>query len=372
MPDSSDLLDTSKILAQVGNAAFNNKPQAAAETQSLDQLLAAASRGDPGVLMKQFGDLLDTHGTSDSDSTRNETGEFTFHYLENARFQMYTQSGLQSKLSKWGFADSMLVGKWRYEENCNSQEDLENLIQSFFKSASNRGVLNGLGIHILDPKNIFVDYEEMSTVETSMALFERLEDCEVGAVTESGHIKGRLDEYVGDHIINTVLKEVLLMEESDLYDTYTAKERKEFIFRIFKHLVIGGAVNQYDDNITDYLKATKAIYRDLVSAKKRDSDGEVEVTSLIFEVKGLDGEPGGDGNTNQSKKGSESTKSGTFDIEAERKEIEMQRVMRAAGRNMASGGLFKHENETNFCYLVIDKLMRHVTMWRYNYNGHWG
>ena len=38
--------------------------------------------------------------------------------------------------------------------------------------------------------------------------------------------------------------QVLLQEESDNYDAYTSGERQEFLFRLFKHLALGGPVNQ--------------------------------------------------------------------------------------------------------------------------------
>ena len=54
------------------------------------------------------------------------------------------------------------------------------------------------------------------------------------------------------------------MEDSDNYDIYSTKERNEFIFRLFKHLAIGGVICQYEDTIQPYIEATKAIYKDLV------------------------------------------------------------------------------------------------------------
>ena len=54
------------------------------------------------------------------------------------------------------------------------------------------------------------------------------------------------------------------MEDSDNYDIYSTKERNEFIFRLFKHLCIGGVVCQYEDSIQSYIDVTKSIYKELV------------------------------------------------------------------------------------------------------------
>merc|ERR1711964_616293 len=57
------------------------------------------------------------------------------------------------------------------------------------------------------------------------------------------------------------------MEESELYTAFSDQERKELLFRIFSHMVFGGASNQYEDHVEEYFKATKAIYKDLLSVR---------------------------------------------------------------------------------------------------------
>jgi len=54
------------------------------------------------------------------------------------------------------------------------------------------------------------------------------------------------------------------MQDSDNYDMFTEEERSEFLFRVFRHLCLGGAVCQFEDTIQPYLDATKAVYKDLV------------------------------------------------------------------------------------------------------------
>lgn len=80
--------------------------------------------------------------------------------------------------------------------------------------------------------------------------------------------------------------QILLQEDSDHYDTYTSADRSEFIFRLFKHLVLGGPVNQvwpicstvfstlmcslvlcvqYEDAIQPYLDIAKLLYKELLT-----------------------------------------------------------------------------------------------------------
>ena len=57
---------------------------------------------------------------------------------------------------------------------------------------------------------------------------------------------------------------MLLVEDSDHYDTFTDSERDEFLFLIFRHLCLGGALCQYEDSLEPYLEYTKMIYKDLL------------------------------------------------------------------------------------------------------------
>ena len=58
--------------------------------------------------------------------------------------------------------------------------------------------------------------------------------------------------------------QMLLLEDSDHYDGYSDSEREEFLFRLFKHVCLGGAVCQYEDTVQPYLDVTKSLYKDLV------------------------------------------------------------------------------------------------------------
>ena len=60
---------------------------------------------------------------------------------------------------------------------------------------------------------------------------------------------------------------MLLMEDSDNYDAYSTEERDEFLFQLFKHICLGGAICQYEDTLQPYLDATKMIYKDIVRYK---------------------------------------------------------------------------------------------------------
>ena len=118
--------------------------------------------------------------------------------------------------------------------------------------------------------------EEVPCTVLNMQFFDRLWKC--GVVRESGHIIKCFDEPYGDFVISDKLREVkkgsdvsmiilpldlspslpfthppslslslsqcLISEESELYSVFSEDERKEFIFKLFRHLQLGGRVNQ--------------------------------------------------------------------------------------------------------------------------------
>ena len=57
---------------------------------------------------------------------------------------------------------------------------------------------------------------------------------------------------------------MLLDDDCPEYNLYVNDEREEFIFRIFRMLVLGGILCQYEDILDPYLDVTKVIYKDLI------------------------------------------------------------------------------------------------------------
>merc|ERR1719183_1385981 len=162
----------------------------------------------------------------------------------------------------------------------------------------------------------------LSTQAVSMSFLNKFEDC--GAISHTGHIRGRLEEdFEGVPIVNLV-REAILLEESDLYDSFSDKDRKEFLFHIFKHIMFGGASNQWEDHVEDYFKVTKDVYKDLLTVQRSDT-GDVEVLSTVASIVHL-----GEG-----------------------------------------GLLYPKENILNFCYVIFDPLMRHVKVWYFSYRPFW-
>lgn len=247
---------------------------------------------------------------------------FKFHHLPDATYNSLGNANVQPLLDKWGFGPDMCMCTFRVEQHVGP-DSMQAMLEAFFRDREVVGVLHAqTGLRVISADKVRVHWGKMATQVVSMSFFNKFEEC--GAIGHSGHIKGRIEEdFEGVPILN-LIREVILMEESEMYDAFTEKERKEFLFRIFSHLVFGGASNQYEDHVEDYFKVTKEVYKDLLTVRRNDA-GDTEVLSTVASVQSLD----------------------------------------------QGGKLFPKESPLNFMYLIHDPLTRHVKCWYFAYKPIW-
>ncbi|KAG8229175.1 hypothetical protein J437_LFUL009892 [Ladona fulva] len=151
-----------------------------------------------------------------------------------------------------------------------------------------------------------------------MDFFDRLK--EPGKlVTGKGRLKKNLGEQINGFEVWDELRRMLLDEESEYWDLYSPVERDEFIFQILFHLCLGGELCQYEDDLEPYLKATKLLYKDVISVSKDPETQHIVPTSLVFKAV-------------------------------------------AKTKNGQSYFPFDEDNPQNFCYLIIDPVKRVVTV----------
>ncbi|XP_067943837.1 cilia- and flagella-associated protein 300-like isoform X3 [Watersipora subatra] len=133
-----------------------------------------------------------------------------------------------------------------------------------------------------------VEIESIPCSTISMTMFDKLS--EKGVLQEGGYIRKCLEEYVENVCLADQLRNVLVNEDYEKYDIYSEEEREEFLFRLFSHLCIGGAVCQYEDMVGPYLTHTKHLYKDLISVQKEPGSSDLHVVSQIYKIKALDSE----------------------------------------------------------------------------------
>lgn len=67
---------------------------------------------------------------------------------------------------------------------------------------------------------------------------------------------------------------MLQEEESENYYAVGRAEREEFLFRLFKHLCLGGELCQYEDTVEPYMSTTRRIYKDLIRWEEAKHDSQ--------------------------------------------------------------------------------------------------
>lgn len=107
-----------------------------------------------------------------------------------------------------------------------------------------------------------IELEAIPCTILSMDFFDRIYENNI--TLPDGTIRKCFEEYVDDIVVADELRNMLLIEDSDKYTLYLENERDEFLFRMFRHLCIGGSLNQYEDNIEPYILMSKAVYKDLL------------------------------------------------------------------------------------------------------------
>lgn len=248
--------------------------------------------------------------------------EYKFHYLPDVKYSSCGSASVQPLLDKWGFSNDMMMCTFRVEQQVTSSS-MQSMLDAFFSDREVIKVLQQLTrIRIMSADKVRTRWQKMDTQAVSMSFLNKFE--EVGAISRNGHIAGRIEEdYEGVPITN-LIREAILMEESELYDAFSEKERKEFLLRIFQHLVFGGASNQWEDHVEEYFKVTKDVYKDLLTVRRNDA-GDVEVLSTVACIDSL-----GQG-----------------------------------------GCLFPKESLLNFCYVIYDPVVRHIRLWYFGYRPFW-
>ena len=77
----------------------------------------------------------------------------------------------------------------------------------------------------------------------------------------------------------------MLFEEDENYEELQQdKYQHEFIFKLFQFITLGGALNQFEQSITEYMEATKEMYKDLVCVAKDETTNEIRPMSMVFRI----------------------------------------------------------------------------------------
>eukprot|EP00820_Chromera_velia_P019011 Cvel_6993.t1-p1 / transcript=Cvel_6993.t1 / gene=Cvel_6993 / organism=Chromera_velia_CCMP2878 / gene_product=Uncharacterized protein C11orf70 homolog, putative / transcript_product=Uncharacterized protein C11orf70 homolog, putative / location=Cvel_scaffold356:1-2180(-) / protein_length=368 / sequence_SO=supercontig / SO=protein_coding / is_pseudo=false len=142
---------------------------------------------------------------------------FTFKYLNDVPFTPIHKKENQELLFKWGLQDDMKLVPFRYDQNFLPR-DAQTFLDDFFSDKEVRKYLQYLTGMYFGGERTTASFSRLTATKTTLKfLKEPLQTA--GIVGPSGHIRGRLHEdWEGIPIVDQ-LRECLLMEESELWDS---------------------------------------------------------------------------------------------------------------------------------------------------------
>ena len=115
-----------------------------------------------------------------------------------------------------------------------------------------------------------------------MSFWDKLK--EEGITGGDGYIRGCMPERYHGAESGSLLREMFMNEDSESYLCYDDEERSEFLFRVMQSLCIGGSMCQPETNMKAYLDNAKAVYKSMVSVRKKSSTNKLYIDSTVISV----------------------------------------------------------------------------------------
>ncbi|XP_074673102.1 cilia- and flagella-associated protein 300 isoform X1 [Strix aluco] len=214
---------------------------------------------------------------------------FVFRSLPQKTFSSLENRDTADRLLKWSMQGRITAQAFSFDQQFKPYQKDE-FVMAFFNDQNVNSSLKLLSASgqwtTLGSKVTKIEATVVPCTQISMSFFDRLYSG--GVVRETGDIVKCYDDYYDDILVSDELRKVLLLEDSDHYDLFSQLDRKEFLFCLFKHLCVGGALCQFEDVVGPYLETTKALYKDLVSVQKNPETKEIQIISTVFRVSAYD------------------------------------------------------------------------------------
>jgi hypothetical protein len=75
----------------------------------------------------------------------------------------------------------------------------------------------------------------------------------------------------------------MIFDEEAEFTTFTSEQKKEYLYQLFKVIVVGGAMCQAEENLEAWQDMTLKLYKDTISVQKK-SGGGVEVATKVYKI----------------------------------------------------------------------------------------
>ncbi|XP_044933417.1 cilia- and flagella-associated protein 300 isoform X4 [Mustela lutreola] len=233
-----------------------------------------------------------------------DLGGYYFRFLPQKTFQCLSTPETTSRLRQWSMLGRVAAQAFGFDQTFQAYRK-DDFVMAFFKDpdvipnlkllsdSSGQWITLGSSCSslVVTPSGPGTEVKKIEAInvpctQLSMSFFNRLYNENI--VRDSGHIVKCLDSFCDPFPVSDELRKVLLVEDSEKYGIFSQPDREEFLFCLFKHLCLGGALCQYEDVLPPYLQTTKLLYKDLVSVRKNPQTKKIQITSSVFKVTAYD------------------------------------------------------------------------------------
>jgi hypothetical protein len=126
---------------------------------------------------------------------------------------------------------------------------------------------SGEWLTVAAPEDKSVKTRMVACTATRLDMFDKLTQASDPPILQSkGWMVHKTADAVDVHgfTVHDNLREMILCEDSANRGLLSELDKQEFLYKAFCHLVLGGRLNQYEDDVDEYRQAVKSLYRTLV------------------------------------------------------------------------------------------------------------
>lgn len=212
-----------------------------------------------------------------------ENTNYTFVHVSERSCKALEGREIQDMLMKWSMKGSLQVQYYSFNQPFKAHEK-QQFFTAFFKDPVVYSTLTYNQVVVGKPASS-VKLDPVPCTVLSMDFFDRLLEPDNNIVRCDGKsIVQCQEEDIDGFMIDDNLRSLILNREGEFYSLFSESERKQFLWRIFCHLCLGGQWCQFEFVLQPYLDAAKLLYKELVSVERIGDSSELVVRSIVFRI----------------------------------------------------------------------------------------
>lgn len=141
----------------------------------------------------------------------------------------------KARMMRWGLEGSLKVIRFKFTGSTNAESEMNSLSDLIASAefAQALDIPSPLSSEVISQLKL----RKLSCSVLNMSFFDVLE--KKNLVTDTGYLRKTMNDRVNGVDIDTMVTEMLLVEESEYFNLFTEAQRQEFLFLLFKAVFIG-------------------------------------------------------------------------------------------------------------------------------------